>query len=152
MKARVAGRMNAATVATLDHVAAQLWNPHTTNRIRVYEIEIADTVATAVNIGLRRSTARGATPGATVTPTIASDLERAIAPPSGAVLELAAFGTQPTLEGVNLWRWYLAATAGSAVILPIPEGIVVPPAAGLCITTPVAAAFPISDISFAWEE
>src|SRR5262245_52398878 len=94
---RVGGR-TAATAATANHVAAQLWNASSTVPLWVRELHISSTTAGASNIGVNRSNARGATPTATVTPDIDNDVEKALAPPSTAVLELATFGTQPTLD------------------------------------------------------
>ncbi len=148
----VGGRMNAATAATANHVAAQFWNPHASARPRIAEIHIVVTVATAVNIAIQRSSARGATPGLTVTPDIDSNNDRDFAPVSTSVLELAAFTTQPTLETPALERWNLPASVGAGVILPFPRGIVVPFGTGLCVATPTAAAFPVCDITFVWDE
>ena len=149
---RVAGRMNAATAATANHVAAQFWNPSANARPRIIEVHIVVTTAAAAHISLQRSTARGATPGATATPDIDNSDSRDVAPPSASVLELAAFGTQPTVDASSLQRWILPASIGAGIILPLPDGVTVPPGTGLCVLTPVATAFPISDISFVWDE
>lgn len=147
----VAGR-SAATDAAANGVCAQLWNPHSTKRVRVNAVHLFHQAATTPQIGIRRSTARGATPGSTVTPTIASDTNRDIAPPSGAVLELANFTTEPTLEGVDMWRWAPAAVAGSGVIWVPRNGILIPPGSGLCIAVAAGTtAIGISDVTFECE-
>lgn len=146
----LAGR-TAATAATANHVAAAIWNPHASARIKVTEIHICTTTAGAANISIQRSTTRG-TPGSTITPTIASASQRDLVAPSGAVLDLAAFTAQPTLEAPSLRRWNLPAAVGAGVILVFPEGVIVGPGAGLCIATPTAVIFPASDISVAYED
>ncbi len=151
MYVRVAGRMNAATAATANHVAAQLWNPHATSRIHVMEIMVTVTTANVANVGLKRSTARGGTPAVTATPTIANTDGRDLLDPSGTVLELAAFGTQPTLEGADMWRWNLPAAIGAGAMFVPTHQLTVPAGTGLCLYTPVATAFALSDVSFAYE-
>jgi hypothetical protein len=152
---RVSGR-SAATAATLNHVAGQLWNPSTTVPIWVRELHVVVTTAAAANIGLQRSTARGATPGSTVTPDIDSDIENALSPPSASVLELATFGTQPTLATPAFENWYLPAVAGGGVMFVFGErgrgAVKVKPGNGLCVYTTQAAIFPASDVTFVWEE
>lgn len=148
----VGGRMNAATAATLRHAAAQIWNPSTVRTIMLHEIWVVITTAGVANLALARSTARGATPGATVTPDIDNEISRAVAPASAFVLELAAFGTQPTVDASDLARWNLPAAIGAGVILPLRRPINIPPASGLCLITPTAVIFPIADITVAIED
>ena len=148
---RVRGR-TVATAATAGHAIAALWNPHTTKRIVVLEIGLFKTaVGTAADaIEVRRTTARG-TPGSTVTPLIQQADERDIAPGSGALLDLAAFTVQPTLETVGLFGWVAAAVAGSGVVYPT-GGIVIPPAAGIAIVQVAATAWPASEVHFRWQD
>ena len=149
----VRGR-TAATAATADHACATLWNPHSTHRIRVVQISLCASAAPSAGctLKLRRATARG-TAGSTVTPGVMHHSLRAIAPPSGAVLDLAAYTTQPTFETGDLGLgWVLAAVAAAGVIYPIPNGIEIPPGAGLSITTGAAIAIPASDVTFFWLE
>ena len=145
------GGRSLATAATSNHCGAQLWNPSTTNACWVAAISLAQTAATISNVSIKRSTARGATPTATVTPTIASDMDRAIIPPTVAVLELATFTTQPTLEGVPLWSWNNPAAIGSGFVIPFEtkdlHGIKIPPGTGLCVYTPVAVILQPFDIT-----
>jgi hypothetical protein len=150
----VRGR-TAATAATADHAIAALWNPHTTQRIKVVSFAIfkqggAGTAGDAIR--LRRITARG-TAGSTVTPGIAQHSTRGIAPPSGAVLDLAAYTTQPTLDTVDLGiGWVAPAVQGAGLVYPIPGGIEIPPGAGLAIIQVAATAWPASEITFSWLE
>lgn len=145
---RVSGR-TVATAATANHVAAQIWNPHATLRITVTEMHCAITTAGLANLGLARSTARG-TAGSTITPAIQNEAGREVAPPSGLLLDLAAFTVQPTLDSSTLYldRWNLPAAIGAGVILPFVPGLVIPPGAGLCLLTPPAVIFPASDVTF----
>lgn len=149
----VAGR-SANTAATADHTAAQLWNPDTTRSLWVAEIHIQkSSTATADSHGIARSSARGATPTTTVTPDLDSDFEREITPDTGAVLELATFGTQPTVASPYLYRGVLPAAVGAAVQYVFPgRGLKVPPLSGLIVTTPVAVILMASDFTFVfWE-
>ena len=147
------GRMNAATAATADHVACQLWNPASTKSIYVVEIMWTKTAAVADIHGLVRSSARGATPGATITPDADNASDRRAAPPSAAVLETAAFGTQPTLATPYLARTNLPAAIGAAWVLAFHDlPIEVPAGTGLCVATPSATAMQISDFFWAWDE
>jgi hypothetical protein len=142
-----------ATAATADHCVATLWNPSTTVRIIVYEIALCANAAPAASAGiyLRRASARG-TAGSTVTPAIQNDVARLLAPPSGALLDLATYTGQPTFETLGLYGWTLAAVAASGLIIPFPRGIEVPVGTGLSIVTTNAVAIPASDVSFLWEE
>lgn len=144
----VSGR-TAATAATAGHAAAQLWNPHATVRVTVWEIWIGANAAPAAScaVHVRRSTTRG-TGASTVTPAIQNDGARGGAPPSGFVVDLAAFSVQPTLEAIALAGWTLGAVAGSGIIMPFPRGIEVPPGAGLVLVCGNAVAIPASDITF----
>lgn len=151
MRWSIAGR-TANTAATANHVAAQLWNASSTRTIWVTAIGWSKTAATADQVAMKRSTARGTVPTTTITPTIASDWEREIVPPSTAVLELSTFTTQPTLEGVALFQYSLPAAQASGFILPFEtkdlQGIKVIPGAGICLYTPVATILQASDVFF----
>lgn len=146
----VRGR-SAATVATADHVVAQIWNPHATQRIKailfsLYKQGGAGTAGDSVR--LRRSTARG-TPATTVTPDIDNHSERALAPPSGFLLDLAAFSVQPTLDTSDLGiGWTAPAVQGAGIVRPMP-GIIVPPGTGLAIVQVAATIWPASEV--VWE-
>lgn len=149
-----AGR-SLATAATADHCAAQLWNPDSTRSLWVVEIHIQKTVATADHHMISRSTARGATPTATVTPDASNDYEAEITPDTGAVLELGTFGTQPTLGTPPLRRGNLPAAIGAANQFVFPgRGIRIPAgnAHGLCVATPVATVLQPIDVTFVFGE
>jgi hypothetical protein len=150
---RVRGR-TAATVATAGHAIAALWNPHTSARIEITEVALFKTaVGTAADaILLQRITARG-TPGSTVTPLIGNADERDIAAPAGALLDLAAYTGQPTVDAsaVPLWGWVAAAVAGSGFIYPT-GGITIPPGAGLAITQVAGTIWPISEVGFRYQD
>jgi len=102
------------------------------------------------NVRFRRITARG-TAGSTVTPDIDNHSIRGIAPPSGSVLDLAAFTVQPTLDGSDLGLGYVfAAAQGSGLVYPIPGGIEIPGGTGLamCQVGAVASAAFENAVSF----
>lgn len=149
----VRGR-NAATAATADHAIAQLWNPHASQRIKVINFTVFKTAAGTGGDALRlkRSTARG-TAGSTVTPDIDNHSERAVAPVSGALLDLSAFSAQPTLDASELGPEFVAAAfAAAGIVYAIPGGIVVPFGTGLVLAQTAATIWPISGISFTWLE
>jgi hypothetical protein len=155
-----ASARTAATLATANHVLAQLWNPSASVRMIVHEVWVCANAAPTAGTALYlvRSSARG-TAGSTVTPTIDNDNERLLAPPSGALLDLAAFSAQPTLSpaaGTNtagmFFTWDFAAVIGSGIIAPLPRGIVIPAGFGLCLAQKTAVIFPVSDVGFVWEE
>lgn len=148
----IAGR-SAATLATATHAAAALWNPSAAGiRLFVKEIAWAKTVATADNFGLIRITARG-TPGSTVTPSATSDYELGpVTPPSGALLDLAAYSVQPTLNGTNyLRRDNLPASIGAKFTWFF-DDLEVGAGTGIAIVTPAAVILQPGDVTFVWEE
>lgn len=147
----VSGR-SAATAATLNHAAAALWNPSSAFNISVREIWIVKTVATADNHAIAFITTRG-TAGSTVTPDIDNDYARQSPPPSGALLDLAAYSVQPTLQSPPLARRNLPATVGSALYFDFRDyPILVRAGQGLCVYTPVATILQASDFTFTWDE
>lgn len=151
MRYGVTGK-TAATAATIDHALAQLWNPSTNRRLQIKEIHVVKQAAGAADEPvIRRSTARG-TPGSTITPTIVNDFERTVAPPTGALLDMAAFSAQPTLEALSPASFVLPASIGSGYVWVFPEPIYVPVGNGLVITNGVALAFPVSRVTFVWDE
>jgi hypothetical protein len=145
-RVEVGGR-SAATAATAGHAAVQLWNASATRRIEVEEIHIALTTAGVANLALRRSTVRG-TAGSTVTPDLDNSYQRDSAPPSGMLLDLAAFTVQPTLDASDIRRWNLPGAIGAGLIWVFSVPIIVPPGTGLVICTPTAVIFPASDFTF----
>lgn len=149
----VRGR-NAATAATAEHTIAELWNPHSTQRIKVISVSMFKTTAgTAADAWrTKRTTARG-TAGSTVTPDIDNHSERAAAPVSGALLDLAAFSVQPTLDASELGpAWVAAAFAAAGAVFAIPGGIVIPPGTGLALVQVAATIWPVSEVEFVWLE
>lgn len=145
-----------ATAATADHCIAELWNPGTVTgrRIQVVEIGIFKAGAGAANdsIYIARTSARG-TAGSTVTPTSANAGENDSSPPSGALLDLAAFSVQPTRQAAPyMYGWVAPAVAGAGIIIPFPRGIIVPSGTGLGIFIRAAAAWPTSEVTFVVED
>jgi hypothetical protein len=138
-----------ATAATADHAIFAVWNPHATQRIKLIQWGVfkvgAGTAGDALR--LRRISARG-TAGSTVTPVIAHHSENAIAPPSGFLLDLAAYTVQPTLVAGDLGLgWVSAAIAAAGVVSAIPGGIIIPPSAGIAFLQAQATIWPISHVS-----
>jgi len=143
-----------ATAATADHAIAELWNPHSTQRIKVIQLAVFKSAAGAAgdSFRLRRTSARG-TAGSTVTPVQANHSTNGVAPVSGALLDLAAFTVQPTLVAGELGPdWIAAAFAAAGLTYAIPGGIEIPPGAGLAIVQAAATIWPISGVTFVWLE
>lgn len=147
----IAGARTAATAATADTAAVNLWNPHASIRLAISEIHWFKTVATADNIAILRATTRG-TQTTTVTPNIGNELGRLVAPPSGAVID-TAWSAQPAKDGaVYLNRANFPAAVASGAMWTFPEPLIVPPGAGICLVTPVATALQPADVTFRWAE
>ena len=147
------GGRSAATAATANHVGAALWNPATARSLWVTQIGWSKTVATADQVGIVRISARG-TAGSSITSGIQSDAEGAVAPRSGAILDLAAYSVQPTLVSATVYqfRWSLPASIGSGFLLPLPDVWEVPAGQGLALLTPPATVLQPADVSFFWRE
>lgn len=133
----VAGRV-ASQTNNDNEVHSQLWNPDSVRSFWVLEVTVArSNIATANNsLMLVRSTARGATPAATIAPDLDSDFAREVTPDSGAVLEVGNFGTEPTLAGPPIGQTILsqfASLGGSSYQWVFPKGLRVPPGTGLCL-------------------
>ena len=149
---------NAATAATADHCVWSLWNPHSTQRIKLIAFSMfAQSAAPAAgwSCSLRRIPARG-TAGSTGTPNSSNHSIRGVAPPSGALLDLASFGgSQPTLEAssVDFGIGFTFANAqASGLVYPIPGGLEIGPGAGIaCIQVPATASAQF-EITVSWME
>jgi hypothetical protein len=141
-----------ATVTTtaIGTVIAQLWNPHATARITVVEFFILFNATPAADgaVTFIATSTRG-TPGSTVTPDIINHSQRAIAPPSGVVLDRAPFSVQPTWDADLDTGWYLRVRAGSGILRRINHLIV--PGHGLGLWQLVATAG-YYDLGFSWYE
>lgn len=148
---RAAGR-STATAATANVSVLGIWNPHATLRARLVELHLCAQGAAptaGASLQLRRISARG-TATSTVTPIIENDIQRAQAPTSGLLLDLA-YSAQPTLvTSPALWQWSLAAVVSSGVIVPIE--LTIPPGTGLTLATVGATVHPATDVSIAWKE
>jgi hypothetical protein len=147
------GAAPGTTAATIDHAIAQLWNPSSAVHLFVTQVHAVKITATGLNIlVLRRSSARG-TAGSTITPTAINDHGHRLAPPSGALLDLAAFSVQPTLDALNLFNWALPAAIGSGVIWTFAEPIRVQAGDGLVLTQGNAVASDVGGrVTFSWME
>lgn len=147
------GGRTVATAATQNHAGAQLWNPSASRTLFVTQIAWSKTIATADNLAVVRTSARG-TAGSTVSSALQDDYDYDGAPPTGAVLDLAAFSGQPTIvaSASPMFRWYLPAAIGSGFIWPCPAPIKVPPGTGLALITPTATILQPADVTFAWTE
>lgn len=140
------GVRTAATAATLRVAACNLWNPSAASRIQLWEVWLANTVATAYNVSLARSTARG-TASTTATTAVANSVANDAAAPSGAVVD-SAWSVAPTIGAADLIRWNIPATIGAGVIFPFPDPIDIPPTGGMALIAATATIFQPSDVTF----
>lgn len=148
----VAGR-SAATAATLNHVGAQFWNPHSTRRIWLWKISYCNSASAAGDsIRFARTSVRG-TAGSTVTPDVDNDFEQANAPASGALLDLAAFSVQPTLVAPQVVASvsFNTASVGWSLVFDAP-GFCIDPGSGFAIHTTGAIVLRAGDWAFTWWE
>jgi hypothetical protein len=137
-------------------VAFGLWNPHSTQIIKLKRIVLSvQAGASSGTIAIfQRSSTRG-TPASTVTPDISTDGKRGAGPPSGALLDLGAFTVQPTLDTDELFSFVqLGGTSGGDADFTQydfqGEGFYIPPATGLCL----ARSFnnPTYEVTLTWSE
>ena len=144
----------AATAATADNAVAQIWNPSTTKRLFVKEIHVFKTTAGAADIpNLRRTSARGTITTA-YTPDITNDFEHGLAPESVCTIDLN-FSVQPTFLGTaargNVGA-LLPAAIGAGIMWVFERPMQVKSGQGLCVCTGSALAFPVSIVTFVWDE
>lgn len=139
-------RMPAASGAGARAVAANLWNPHSTSRIQLFEWWVFNTAATASSPGLARTTARG-----TATTSLAMAIANAIlndsAAPSAPVVD-SAWSVAPTVAAATCGQFNQAATVGNGAVINCPDPFDITPVSGMAIITTIAALMPISDITF----
>lgn len=147
----VTGR-NAA--GTNNNRQGALWNPSSAKPLWVESFLYAtqDTNKT-MSYTLRRITTRG-TPGSTVTPDIDNDYDKALAPPSGAVLDLAIYTVNPTEETAPYMEQVKGAdttTAGCGFILEFDPPLKIPPGTGLLVRN-AGDPTSVGDMTFVWTE
>lgn len=151
-----AGIVTADSIAAVDAVGAELWNPHST--ISLYVAQVSYFTAQATNAHsavLLRSTAKG-TFATTVTPDIDNHFDRRFAPISGALL-YTSFSVEPTIQLPHIRQTGCAyATHGSGFSWEFEDGLEVPAGTGLCIAAiydPTdLISLPVGDATFMWDE
>jgi len=145
-----------ATAFTADHASWGFWNPHSTQRIKLIQFSVFPNNASPAGFAsrLRRTSARG-TPGSTVTPNSSNDSRLAVAPVSGAVLDLGSYSAQPTLLASSVdfgFSWTFHRVAGVGFVFPIPGGIEIGPGEGVAFIQVPAAVGPVLDVTVWWLE
>src|SRR6266542_99274 len=136
-----AGALSAAPAATADTAYCSIWNA-SGGVIRVREIGVYNTAATAGKLAIKRITARG-----TQTGTIAFEK---LDPGDVAVtvnLDFA-YSAQPTVSGGYIRRSHVAAAIGSGFVWTwwADAGLSVENGAGIAIVVPTAVAGPACEI------
>lgn len=140
------GKTSALT-ATVDHCVAEVWNPSSTKRIKVLQLHVVATAATAGELGIKRTSAKG-TAASTITPVANNEYESIAAPVSAHTLELGAFSVQPTLKTQPyMHSWETAAAIGSGVMWVFDQEVEIPAGEGLAICCPTAVAYPAARVT-----
>jgi hypothetical protein len=151
-----AGR-STATSNVANRAIWQLWNPHSTQIIRLVEWSMSSQSGNPSSgwaVALRRTSARG-TPNNTVTPNSSNHSTLGVAPPSGALFDQGAFPAEPTLlaSSVDLGiRYVFPAFQSAAIQCEIPGGIDIPPGAGVALIQINAILSVVYDNSVVWLE
>jgi hypothetical protein len=146
----------AATAATIDVAACQLWNGHSTQRVKIISFMYATATTNTNGNGLRptRTSARG-TVTSSVTPVITSHSRRGVAPGSGLTLDLD-FSAEPTLDGNDQYPGVgFSGTSGGGDYWYYDFdgcGIWLPPGTGLALVNWSAVAVVQALITFNWLE
>lgn len=137
-------------------VAFSLWNPHTSQILKLKRIVLS--LQNGGSVGaiaiFQRSSTRG-TPASTVTPGVSNDSKRGAAPPSGALLDLGTFTVQPTLDTDELFSFAQlgGASGGDADLSTYDfpgDGFYIPPGTGLCLARNLNN--PTYEVSLTWIE
>jgi hypothetical protein len=116
------------------------------------ELHLVNTTAASAQVRLARTTTRG-TAGSTVTPDIDNEYARAATPPSGALLDLATYSAQPTVDASALDQWTTPATIGAGKVWSFgSKGILVPPGQGLALVNQGAVVVAAMNVVFKWDE
>jgi hypothetical protein len=143
----------AATAASADQVVCALWNPASAQRIKVLEFGFYKTGILSKNPNIVNITTRG-TPGSTVTPDADNGWDASDIPPSGALLDLAAYSVQPTLGSPRLGGAYHTGLTGgeaSGYVWVFADGLMVPPGKGFALLSRDASCS-ASEVYYVWEE
>lgn len=135
-----------ASGAVARNAAANLWNPHASSRIFLYEWWLFSAAATASNPALARTTARG-TASTTLAMAAGNSIENDTASPSGTVVD-SAWSVAPTVAAANNGQANIAATIGNGVVIALSDPLTIPAVAGAAIITTQAVTIPASDLTF----
>jgi hypothetical protein len=131
------------------------WNPHSTQRIRVYQICMTmQGGATASPITLSRTTTQG-TGATSVTAGIQNHSERGVSPPSGPMLQLSDFAAaKPTEDSATapLYGTTPTGSEGSIMQWEFETGLAIPPGSGLAAVLQSGSDMPAFENVIVWDE
>lgn len=142
-----------ASGSAADNAICGIWNASTTKSIFVEQMSLFKTAAGGADIPkIRRSSARG-TSASSFTPGIGCDVNHALAPESGAILDLD-YSAEPTLVTGELMSIVTPAAIGSGVIwvFTFEDGVTVKAGTGLNFVVGSALAYPIARFGVCWAE
>ncbi len=149
--------LSAGSALVANSAVAALWNPSATAVVKVvyFSLFVQASLLGVATVVLNRISARGVA-GSTITPVIQNDSKRGAAPPSGFLLDLGVYTTEPTLDGVPLGIGWPnnASLPGLGVTSVIPGGLWLPPGRGVAIINPDGAtiAWTSSEVEFTVSE
>lgn len=129
-----------------------IWNPHASISVKLTSLGYQINAAASAEVALfaQRAFLRG-TPTSTATATAAHDDEGASAPASGLVIDEIDSAAPPTISG-TMFVWTLPLSASSALVIPFPRGLWLPPSQGLSVRTAQSPTLATSDVTVSWEE
>ena len=143
-----------ATASAADETVCALWNPHATRRIQVLEFGVYRTGITGLIPTIDGITARG-TAGSTVTPDADNGWDTDDTPPSGVLLDLAAYSVAPTFAAPRLFGARLGGgtgSGGSGYVWVFASGLALPPSRGLALRSRAVEVWTASEVYYVWEE
>jgi len=143
-----ASGLTIAPAATIDLSYINLWNSGTADRLRVREIGMTNTAATAAKVGLKRTTARGTN----TTTVLGTAIDNSDAAAAG-TLDLT-WSVESTKAGNYLRRAQIASVIGAGLLWTWwnGPGLVVPTSAGITLVVPTAVAGSACECWMVWEE
>jgi hypothetical protein len=116
-----------STNTTINNALVEIYTPSTL-AIKIMEIGIGQTVATACEYGLGRPANQGITPVP-----VAFQAEQSTTDPAAKTNASLSWGTSPTAPSIYMRRLATAASIGSGVIWTFPRGYVLPASASIVI-------------------
>jgi len=144
------------TEAVADHAIWAVWNPHSTQRVKLIAFTMmqAEAMSAGTAARFRRTTARG-TPGSSVSADQSNHSIFGVAPASGLVLDAGPFSVQPTFDGTSDLApgiVFTTSQGGGIRYYEFPGGIEIGPGSGLACVQVAATALAGFQVGVWWLE